>query len=91
MADLEGSSSISDFTVSNKGEETLIITDVRRKSTKIHPNETHTFDAAGAYLGYIDHKRVFEIVFGEGNLIVNRARGEKSVDFGKILITATLI
>ena len=91
MADLEGSSTISDFTISNQGLQALTITDVHRKSTEILPNEARIFDSAGPYLGYIDHKRVFEIVFGEGNLIVNRARGQKSVDFGKILITATLI
>ena len=80
---------IVNFVVSNQGKQILTLTDVVRKMKReIPPNTTHTFDSAGPYLGYIDGKIAFELVFREGTLAINR--GKAFGDGGEILITATL-
>lgn len=80
---------IVNFVISNKGKQIIILTDIVKKSkTEILPGTTHTFDSAGPYLGYIDEKIAFELVFREGSLVVNR--GKAFSDGGEILITATL-
>lgn len=80
---------IINFVVTNQGKQILTLSDVLQKSkTEIPPNTSNTFDSAGPYLGYIDGKIAFELVFREGTLAVNR--GKASVDGGQILITATL-
>lgn len=85
---LEGVITIVNFVVSNKGEKTLTLTEVKKTKTEIPPGKTHTFDSAGPYLGYIDGKIAFELFFREGSLVVNR--GKALSDGGEILITATL-
>ena len=80
---------IVNFVVSNQGKQILILSDVIKKTkTEIPPNTTHTFDSAGPYLGYIDDKIAFELVFREGTIAINRGRA--AADGGQILITATL-
>jgi len=80
---------IVNFVVSNKGTQDLIVTDVIQKSKiEIPPNSTHTFDSTGPYLGYIDDKIAFELVFREGTIAINR--GKAPADGGQILISATL-
>jgi len=88
MSDKPPAITIINFVVLNQGEQTLTITDVHKSSTKIHSKQTHTFNSAGPYLGYIDGKIAFELVFREGSLVINR--GLAIADGGQILITATL-
>jgi hypothetical protein len=80
---------IVNFVVANNGKQILTLNDIVKKSkTEIPPHTSHTFDSAGPYLGYIDGKIAFELVFREGSLVVNR--GKAFSDGGEILITATL-
>lgn len=89
MVDQRNAITIVNFVVSNQGEQILTVADVLKKSKiEIPPTTTHTFDSAGPYLGYIDDKIAFELIFREGSLAVNRGIAFK--DGGQILITATL-
>ena len=74
--------------ISNEGKQTLTVNDVRKSHTTIPPNTKHTFHSAGPYLGYIDGKIAFELVFREGSLVIHK--GKAFGDGGEILITATL-
>jgi len=79
---------IVNFIILNKGKQILTVTDTKKSKTEILPDATATFDSAGVYLGHIDGKVAFELIFREGTLAVHR--GKAFSDGGEILISARL-
>lgn len=79
---------IVNFVVSNNGKQILTVTHTKKSETEIPPGESHTFDSAGVYVGRIDGKPAFELIFREGTLAVHK--GKATSDGGEILISATL-